>query len=157
MFVSYLAFSLSLHRHEFHKKCVDPWLKLKRTCPICKHNITNDHGRWLAAGSTSSISSASSGATQESNLQEEDEVHVERQQSVQVAVDIDQDVVSVPNTMAFVWSNFFGCFLLYIIVYLWSMHVKCVIWLGFVSLHCCASPRSLFCCWVFFCVCMDYW
>lgn len=27
-------------RHEFHKNCVDPWLKLKHTCPLCKYNIT---------------------------------------------------------------------------------------------------------------------
>lgn len=27
-------------RHEFHKNCVDPWLKLKHTCPLCKNNIT---------------------------------------------------------------------------------------------------------------------
>lgn len=26
--------------HEFHKNCVDPWLKLKQTCPLCKKNIT---------------------------------------------------------------------------------------------------------------------
>ena len=26
--------------HEFHKNCVDPWLKLKHTCPLCKNNIT---------------------------------------------------------------------------------------------------------------------
>lgn len=29
----------SLHRHEFHKKCIDPWLKMKRTCPMCKQDI----------------------------------------------------------------------------------------------------------------------
>ncbi|XP_064404697.1 E3 ubiquitin-protein ligase RNF13-like isoform X2 [Halichondria panicea] len=28
-------------RHEYHKKCVDPWLKLKRTCPMCKKDISN--------------------------------------------------------------------------------------------------------------------
>lgn len=107
----FLSFSLSLHRHEFHKKCVDPWLKLKRTCPICKQNITNDNRRRMAAGSTSSISSVSSGTTQESSLQEEEEVQsMEQQQSVQVAVDIDQESVSVPNTMAFVWSNFSAAF-----------------------------------------------
>ena len=25
--------------HEFHRNCVDPWLKLKQTCPLCKNNI----------------------------------------------------------------------------------------------------------------------
>jgi hypothetical protein len=29
-------------RHEFHKNCVDPWLKLKQTCPLCKNNITDN-------------------------------------------------------------------------------------------------------------------
>lgn len=27
-------------RHEFHKKCVDPWLKIKQNCPMCKCSIT---------------------------------------------------------------------------------------------------------------------
>lgn len=26
-------------RHMFHKECVDEWLKLKRTCPLCKFDI----------------------------------------------------------------------------------------------------------------------
>ncbi|XP_059569582.1 RING finger protein 215 isoform X4 [Alligator mississippiensis] len=25
--------------HEFHRDCVDPWLLLQQTCPLCKHNI----------------------------------------------------------------------------------------------------------------------
>uniref|UniRef100_A0ABM5F1A4 RING finger protein 215 n=1 Tax=Pogona vitticeps TaxID=103695 RepID=A0ABM5F1A4_9SAUR len=25
--------------HEFHRDCVDPWLFLQQTCPLCKHNI----------------------------------------------------------------------------------------------------------------------
>ncbi|KAM9097248.1 RING finger protein 215 [Sarcophilus harrisii] len=25
--------------HEFHRECVDPWLLLQQTCPLCKHNI----------------------------------------------------------------------------------------------------------------------
>lgn len=25
--------------HEFHRGCVDPWLLLQQTCPLCKHNI----------------------------------------------------------------------------------------------------------------------
>jgi hypothetical protein len=30
----------SFYRHEFHKKCVDPWLRIKQTCPMCKCSIT---------------------------------------------------------------------------------------------------------------------
>ncbi len=30
-----------LHRHEFHKKCVDPLLKIKQNCPMCKAPITS--------------------------------------------------------------------------------------------------------------------
>ncbi|KAF9570053.1 hypothetical protein EC968_002315 [Mortierella alpina] len=26
--------------HYFHKECVDEWLKLKRTCPLCKYDIS---------------------------------------------------------------------------------------------------------------------
>ncbi|XP_036612274.1 RING finger protein 215 isoform X1 [Trichosurus vulpecula] len=25
--------------HEFHQECIDPWLLLQQTCPLCKHNI----------------------------------------------------------------------------------------------------------------------
>ncbi|XP_032084745.1 RING finger protein 215 [Thamnophis elegans] len=25
--------------HEFHRDCVDPWLLLQQTCPLCKHNV----------------------------------------------------------------------------------------------------------------------
>lgn len=25
--------------HEYHRDCVDPWLLLQHTCPLCKHNI----------------------------------------------------------------------------------------------------------------------
>ncbi|XP_056677478.1 RING finger protein 215 isoform X2 [Monodelphis domestica] len=25
--------------HEFHRECIDPWLLLQQTCPLCKHNI----------------------------------------------------------------------------------------------------------------------
>ncbi|XP_061162816.1 RING finger protein 215-like [Saccostrea echinata] len=28
--------------HEFHTKCVDPWLVKNRTCPLCKFNIVNE-------------------------------------------------------------------------------------------------------------------
>uniref|UniRef100_A0A8C3FKA8 RING finger protein 215 n=1 Tax=Chrysemys picta bellii TaxID=8478 RepID=A0A8C3FKA8_CHRPI len=32
--------------HEFHRDCVDPWLLLQQTCPLCKHNILGESGRW---------------------------------------------------------------------------------------------------------------
>ncbi|KAI1318835.1 hypothetical protein EDD11_005681 [Mortierella claussenii] len=51
--------------HYFHKECVDEWLKLKRTCPLCKCDITRSkrggkrwslrsnggHGRSRSSGS----------------------------------------------------------------------------------------------------------
>lgn len=27
--------------HDFHCECIDTWLKTNRTCPICKHDITD--------------------------------------------------------------------------------------------------------------------
>jgi len=47
-------------RHLFHKECVDEWLKLKRTCPLCKFDIarvnrirnwTRQHFRRRSSGS----------------------------------------------------------------------------------------------------------
>jgi ribosomal protein L40E len=29
--------------HQFHVHCIDPWLKRTATCPICKHNLSNDN------------------------------------------------------------------------------------------------------------------
>ncbi|ELK31520.1 RING finger protein 215 [Myotis davidii] len=26
-------------KHEFHRDCVDPWLMLQQTCPLCKFNV----------------------------------------------------------------------------------------------------------------------
>lgn len=39
--------------HEFHRDCVDPWLLLQQTCPLCKHNILGEsssgtRGSWGA-------------------------------------------------------------------------------------------------------------
>ncbi|XP_032899220.1 RING finger protein 215 isoform X3 [Amblyraja radiata] len=28
--------------HEFHRDCVDPWLLLQQTCPLCKRNVFGD-------------------------------------------------------------------------------------------------------------------
>ncbi|XP_062890640.1 RING finger protein 215 [Mobula hypostoma] len=28
--------------HEFHRDCVDPWLLLQQTCPLCKRNVLGD-------------------------------------------------------------------------------------------------------------------
>lgn len=38
-------------KHEFHRDCVDPWLMLQQTCPLCKFNVLGKHkcrGPWLA-------------------------------------------------------------------------------------------------------------
>lgn len=37
-----MTFGVLPFRHEFHKKCIDPWLKIKRTCPICKQSISDN-------------------------------------------------------------------------------------------------------------------
>uniref|UniRef100_A0A8C3JP75 RING finger protein 215 n=1 Tax=Calidris pygmaea TaxID=425635 RepID=A0A8C3JP75_9CHAR len=31
--------------HEFHRDCVDPWLLLQQTCPLCKRNILGESRR----------------------------------------------------------------------------------------------------------------
>ena len=56
---SHLGFShvmnilyLYSHRHEFHKNCVDPWLKIKHTCPLCKGNITTSKSRNTSTSSS---------------------------------------------------------------------------------------------------------
>ncbi|XP_027430999.2 RING finger protein 215 isoform X6 [Zalophus californianus] len=33
-------------KHEFHRDCVDPWLMLQQTCPLCKFNVLGKHQRW---------------------------------------------------------------------------------------------------------------
>ncbi|WOL13103.1 E3 ubiquitin-protein ligase [Canna indica] len=34
-------------RHHFHRACIDKWLHINATCPLCKYNIvkSNNHGR----------------------------------------------------------------------------------------------------------------
>ncbi|KAI8603257.1 hypothetical protein EDD21DRAFT_42590 [Dissophora ornata] len=42
--------------HYFHKECVDEWLKLKRTCPLCKYDIaraSRGSKMWTRRGSSS--------------------------------------------------------------------------------------------------------
>lgn len=40
-------------KHEFHRDCVDPWLMLQQTCPLCKFNVLGEQrGEGLLAGST---------------------------------------------------------------------------------------------------------
>jgi len=29
-------------RHRFHSDCVDPWLLVRRTCPLCKYDILGE-------------------------------------------------------------------------------------------------------------------
>lgn len=33
-------------KHEFHRDCVDPWLMLQQTCPLCKFNVLGEHLGW---------------------------------------------------------------------------------------------------------------
>ncbi|KAF4011589.1 hypothetical protein G4228_003627 [Cervus hanglu yarkandensis] len=38
-------------KHEFHRDCVDPWLMLQQTCPLCKFNVLGEQrgrGSWPA-------------------------------------------------------------------------------------------------------------
>jgi len=41
-------------RHSFHKDCVDPWLLMHRTCPMCKMDILRHYG-YIFTGSQESI------------------------------------------------------------------------------------------------------
>lgn len=34
----------SFHRHAFHRKCVDPWLRVRETCPMCKFDVLKSLG-----------------------------------------------------------------------------------------------------------------
>ena len=114
----YLPLPPTLCRHEFHKKCVDPWLKIKRTCPMCKRNILGDEaagsrrgGRTRTPSSGSRV--ASSGyhdgtITPEERTElnrlvaaeedEPEEVRVERQRPrlEEIAVPIEADPQSLP-------------------------------------------------------------
>lgn len=38
-----------LHRHVFHKSCVDPWLLDQRSCPMCKMDILRAYGMQVGA------------------------------------------------------------------------------------------------------------
>ncbi|XP_053445569.1 RING finger protein 215 isoform X1 [Nycticebus coucang] len=33
-------------KHEFHRDCVDPWLLLQQTCPLCKFNVLGEQQAW---------------------------------------------------------------------------------------------------------------
>lgn len=33
-----------VHRHEFHKNCIDPWLLEHHTCPLCKARVLKQYG-----------------------------------------------------------------------------------------------------------------
>ncbi|KAK9468867.1 hypothetical protein V1512DRAFT_258103 [Lipomyces arxii] len=57
--------------HEFHSACITPWLTLrKRTCPICKRDVTN------ASDNASAPSSSESG---DPDLEESRQQHQQRQ------------------------------------------------------------------------------
>ena len=52
-------------KHEFHVACVDQWLKLKRACPLCRHDITQP----MAANANANAPHSSSEAVVDPNDQ----------------------------------------------------------------------------------------
>ena len=82
-----LTSATSSSSHEFHKNCVDPWLKIKQTCPLCKDNIAKE-----AREERNSTTSRSS-----SNLSQE--MHL-LSMSAEVAVTIEDENVTPATQMA---------------------------------------------------------
>lgn len=58
MYVIIMIPIVSTSSHEFHKKCIDPWIKIKRTCPMCKQNIAESISAKSARRKTPSTRSA---------------------------------------------------------------------------------------------------
>lgn len=43
-YLQFWGIVLFMHRHDFHKSCIDPWLLEHRTCPMCKMDILKHYG-----------------------------------------------------------------------------------------------------------------
>ena len=52
--------------HDFHVDCVDPWLKINTTCPLCRGDIRSSNPRATAATPASAGPSGSSAASSSS-------------------------------------------------------------------------------------------
>ena len=66
------------YRHEFHKKCVDPWLKIKQNCPMCKASIkTSPSSSGTPLRELANMAASSAAADETDNLSINDLRHEE--------------------------------------------------------------------------------
>ena len=110
-----LTSATSSSSHEFHKNCVDPWLKIKQTCPLCKDNITKEEGNSTTSRSSSNLSQ---------------EMHL-LSMSAEVAVTIEDENVTPATQMAWTCRHFRCVILFFILCNACSQHyfffVECTI------------------------------
>ena len=43
-FLNLTLLSYLIHRHDFHRNCIDPWLLQNYTCPLCKCRVLKQYG-----------------------------------------------------------------------------------------------------------------
>nr|XP_039270862.1 E3 ubiquitin-protein ligase RNF43-like [Styela clava] len=99
--------------HEFHKRCVDPWLKQKWTCPLCNRNFLRDvteqyrqHQLQLQANSATGNTNHTGNANQESaagiesrNPTRHTISHHSTLNSQNIG-DLEQNTISVPHELS---------------------------------------------------------